>query len=97
MVWKGARAKLHLPVLVLELGLTAQSTVGGRAQHSASHLLTVAHWQLQQRSCLRLLRSMAGDGPANFQLMPRPRTRLPSRRQHDAADSRRTSGVWRVN
>ena len=74
MVWKGASTKTLLEVLVLELGLTAQCTVGGRAQHSASHLLTVAQRQLQWRNHSQLLRSMTDDGRAEWQLMPRPHT-----------------------
>ena len=50
VVWKGAGIKLRLLVLDLELGLTAQRSASGRAQHSVAHLLTVTHRQLQWRS-----------------------------------------------
>ena len=91
MIWKGASAKILLQVLVMELGLTAQCTVCGRAQHTVAHLLTVTHRQLQWRSRSRLLRSITDEERAKWQLMPRPHTRLRSRGRHRAGDSRRTS------
>ena len=91
MVWKGASTKTLLEVLVLELGLTAQCTVGGRAQHTVAHLLPVTHRQLQWRSRSQLLRSITDEGRAKWQLMPRSRTRLPEPRTASVAESRRTS------
>ena len=91
MVWKGASTKTLLEVLVLELGLTAQCTVGARAQHTVAHLLTVTHRRLQWRSHLRLLRSITDEERAKWQLMPRSRTRLPEPRTASLAQSRRTS------
>lgn len=76
MVWKGASSKFLLQVLVMELGLTAQCTVGGRAQHTVAHLLSVTHRQLQWRSRSRLLRSIMDEERAKWQLMPRPHTRF---------------------
>ena len=78
MVWKGASTKTLLEVLVLELGLTAQCTVGGRAQHTVAHLLTVTHRQLQWRSRSRLLRSITDEEPAKWQLVSRSHRRLRS-------------------
>ena len=85
---KDAGLKLCLSVLVLELGLTAQCSAGGRVQHSFAHLLTITHRQLQWRSRSQLLRSITDEGRAKWQLMPRSRTRLPEPRTASLAQSR---------
>ena len=85
MVWKGASTKTLLEVLVLELGLTAQCPVCGRAQHTVAHLLTVTHRQLQWRSRSRLLRSITDEERAKWQLLPTSHTRLPAPGRHARA------------